>query len=121
MHAATYAAATTDRPQAAILAGAITAATAGTWRSRVERMAEEGRSIELDLSSVYEIDTSGIGAIVFLMKRLRMAGSSLRLSGLAGQPRALLRSLRLDRLLSIAEGRSAPSLGGGRLVLGGAQ
>ncbi|MFG1427261.1 STAS domain-containing protein [Roseixanthobacter glucoisosaccharinicivorans] len=54
--------------------------------------------VTLDLSAVDFIDSSGIGGIVYLYKRLRIAGRTLRLRGASGQPRRLINHLRLADL-----------------------
>ncbi|ADZ90014.1 STAS domain-containing protein [Marinomonas mediterranea] len=59
--------------------------------------------IVFDLSKVTFIDSSGIGAIVFLFKRLREEERSLVLSGLNGQPKELMTLLRIDRAITIKD------------------
>jgi len=49
----------------------------------------------LDLHNVDLIDSSGIGAIVFLYKRMRNRGYSLSLIGVHGQPKSLIKMLRI--------------------------
>jgi len=49
----------------------------------------------LDLHHVDLIDSSGIGAIVFLYKRIRTQGNSLSLVGVHGQPKSLIKMLRI--------------------------
>ncbi|WP_343563398.1 STAS domain-containing protein [Kiloniella sp. b19] len=59
---------------------------------------ETGRLI-LDLSTVDFIDSSGIGSIVFLFKRLRVQNRELVLKGVHGQPARLLKSLKVDQAI----------------------
>ena len=47
--------------------------------------------VVLDLSRVSFIDSSGVGAIVYLFKRLRALGRNLELTGVHGQVRELMR------------------------------
>lgn len=49
------------------------------------------------------IDSSGIGAIVFLYKRLKANGKLLVMTGLGGQPADLIRVLRVDRVIPVYE------------------
>lgn len=63
------------------------------------------RRVVLDLSAVELIDGSGIGAIAYLRKRLTVAGQSLDLSGVQGQPLALLSQLGLARSFGLTEER----------------
>lgn len=59
----------------------------------------KGRLI-LDLSQVDFIDSSGIGSIVFLYKRLRAQSRELILDGVNGQPERLISSLRVDKTIT---------------------
>ena len=58
--------------------------------------------VVLDLSGVTFMDSSGIGAIVFLFKRLRADGRSLALVGVYGQTRQLIELLRVDKALPVS-------------------
>ncbi|MCP3690126.1 MAG: STAS domain-containing protein [Gammaproteobacteria bacterium] len=53
----------------------------------------------LDLSAVSFLDSSGIGSMVFLFKRLSQTGRSLIISGVHGQPRELLELLRIHKAI----------------------
>lgn len=59
-------------------------------RPTFEALARSADDVELDLSSVRFIDSSGVGGIVFLFKRLRASGHSLWLTHVGAQPRSLL-------------------------------
>lgn len=58
--------------------------------------------LELDMSRVDMIDGSGLGAIAFLFKRLAAAGGRLVLTGVTGQPLAMLKDLGLAEMLVAA-------------------
>ncbi len=60
------------------------------------------KRVTLDLASLRMIDSSGVGAIVSLYKRLRAAGGELEISGVSGQPLAIFKVLRLDRVFGTA-------------------
>ncbi|MEM7018935.1 MAG: STAS domain-containing protein [Pseudomonadota bacterium] len=60
-------------------------------------------NVVLDASEVVFLDSSGIGALVFLYKRLAEKGRSLHIVGLAGQPADIIRTLRIDRTLKTHE------------------
>ena len=49
------------------------------------------------------VDSSGVGAIVSLYKRVRGAGGEVVVAGLRDQPLAIFRLLRLDRVMIGAE------------------
>ena len=69
----------------------------------------------LDLGGVDFIDSSGVGAMVFLYKRLTAADRGLELVGVTGQPRDLLSMLRIDKVLPVNR-TAAPSEEGGESV-----
>ena len=53
--------------------------------------------VTIDLSGVSFIDSSGVGALVFLFKRLSAQSRLLSLSAAVGQPADLLKMLRIDK------------------------
>ena len=63
--------------------------------------------IIVDMSAVTFIDSSGIGALVFLYKRLVAQGRDMALVGLQAQPRDMLRLLRIDKTVSTFESLDA--------------
>jgi anti-sigma B factor antagonist len=79
--------------------GTLDAATAPDLRGVVDAIVDEGRLlITLELSGLRLIDSSGVGVIVSLFKRVRANGGQVRIQGLRDQPRAIFRLLRLDRV-----------------------
>jgi anti-sigma B factor antagonist len=61
------------------------------------------RKILIDFSSTGYIDSSGLGALVSLSKKLRDAGGELRLAGLNEDLRTLFELTKLDSLFTIAD------------------
>lgn len=57
----------------------------------------------IDFSRTGYIDSSGLGALVSISKRIREAGGELRLSGLNEDLRSLFELTKLDTLFAIAE------------------
>ena len=57
------------------------------------------RLLEVDLSQLHTIDSSGVGMLVSLYKGVRSHGGQLTITGLRDQPLAILRLLKLDRTL----------------------
>ena len=55
----------------------------------------------LDIHNVSFIDSSGVGAIVYLYKRLKENSRKLRISGAHGQPRELLELLRIHKAIPL--------------------
>ena len=61
------------------------------------------RRILIDFSQTGYIDSSGLGALVSISKRVREAGGELRLSGLNEDLRSLFELTKLDTLFAIAD------------------
>ena len=79
--------------------GTLDAATAPDLRTVVDSIVDEGRTlITLELSGLRLIDSSGVGVIVSLFKRIRANGGSVRIVGLRDQPKSIFKLLRLDRV-----------------------
>ena len=57
----------------------------------------------LDLENLDEIDSSGIGAIVSLLKRMRMQKRDVRIFRLRGTVKKLFELLRIDRSMEVFE------------------
>ena len=54
-----------------------------------------------DLYDLEQIDSSGIGAIIALFKRVRSNRGDVKISRLMGQPKEIFSLLRLDRVFEI--------------------
>jgi anti-sigma B factor antagonist len=94
----------TDNGAETVLAieGTLDAVTAPELRSVVDDLVNESRKeVTLDLASLRLIDSSGVGVIVSLFKRVRANGGQVRITGLRDQPRAIFRLLRLDRVFPV--------------------
>jgi len=53
--------------------------------------------LEVDLSQLQIIDSSGVGLVVSLYKAVRAYGGQITVTGLRDQPLAIFRLLKLDR------------------------
>jgi anti-sigma B factor antagonist len=62
---------------------------------RIDSLACAAEDVLLDLSNVTFIDSTGIGALVALHKKLAARGHRLKISGLRGQPLQLFINLKL--------------------------
>jgi anti-sigma B factor antagonist len=70
-------------------------------KERFEQFIEyKSRGIVFDMSDVSFLDSSGIGAMVFLFKRLKSESRDLNIIGLNGQPERLIQLLRIDQTIS---------------------
>lgn len=61
------------------------------------------RKVLIDFTNTGYIDSSGLGALVSLSKKLRDAGGELRLAGLNEDLRTLFELTKLDTLFTIAD------------------
>lgn len=88
------------------ITGDLDAAMISGMRADIDIVAACDADVTIDMSQCRFIDSSGVGAIVYLHKRMRARGYRVSLSGLEGQPLKLLRHLGIAGLLS-AGGRTA--------------
>ncbi len=80
--------------------GSLDAMSTPELRATIEQLvAERPPRLTVDLAQLRLIDSSGVGAIVSLYKRLRAQGCEVAVRGLRDQPLAIFRLLRLDRVL----------------------
>ncbi|EME0157591.1 STAS domain-containing protein [Vibrio vulnificus] len=57
--------------------------------------------IEVDMSGVEFLDSSGIGAIVYLYKRLVERERTMRIENVRGQPLEIISLLRIDHAIPV--------------------
>jgi anti-anti-sigma factor len=57
--------------------------------------------ISLNIDKVTFLDSSGVGVIVFLFKRLTSSGGTLELSNVNGQPKELIKLLRVGSVIPV--------------------
>jgi len=83
------------------LQGELDAIGTQTIRPALEDLIENlnQRHLVIDLSRVVFIDSSGIGALVFLFKRLRQRDKTMEIIGVQGQPRELFELLRIHKAI----------------------
>jgi anti-sigma B factor antagonist len=84
------------------ISGELDATTVGELRPKLNAVADEQpEKVEVDLSRLRMVDSSGVGAIVALFKRVRAIGATFTVSGVNGQPLSIFRVLRLDKAFDI--------------------
>lgn len=71
------------------------------------RLGQGDDKFVLDFEDASYIDSSGLGLLVSLSKRIREQGGELRLAGLDDDLRTLFELTRLDTLFQIADDRNA--------------
>ena len=84
------------------LDGALDALTAPEIRPIFDKVVSDGRrQVTVDIAKVTMIDSSGIGAIVSLFKRIKADGGVVKVVGAKDQPLAVLKLLKLDRVFGL--------------------
>jgi anti-sigma B factor antagonist len=84
------------------IAGELDATTVAELRPKLNVIADERpEKIEVDLSRLRMLDSSGVGAIVALFKRVKANGSTFVVTGINGQPLSIFKVLRLDKVFDI--------------------
>lgn len=100
MHA--YDVKTTNNETTLIIRGSLDINTAPALAEEVDRIiASKPGKVEVDLSSLDLIDSSGVAALVKLYKGVRGAGGSVSISGARDQPLAIFKLLRMDKVFNL--------------------
>jgi anti-sigma B factor antagonist len=82
--------------------GALDALTARDVRPVFDAIvADKPRRVTVDLEALTLIDSSGVGAIVSLFKRVKADGGEVVVVGARDQPLAVLKLLKLDRVFGL--------------------
>ncbi|MCM2679543.1 STAS domain-containing protein [Echinimonas agarilytica] len=91
------------------LHGAFNADACTSMNQRFENICHQyaGHNVVVDMNDVDALDASGIGALVFMFKRLRASGGALYLCGVKGAPRKLLEMLHVHRAIPMYEDKTA--------------
>jgi len=86
------------------LKGNLDALTATDLRPMIDELvASRKTQVVFDLGGLTLIDSSGVGAIVSLFKRVRLLGGNVKIACLTNQPKEIFRLLRLDRAFDLFE------------------
>jgi anti-sigma B factor antagonist len=84
------------------LRGNLDALTAPSLKKEIEAlMAARKINVVFDLAGLELIDSSGVGAIVSLFKRVRTLQGDVKIARLTGQPAEIFKLLRLDRAFEL--------------------
>ncbi|MEM1030724.1 MAG: STAS domain-containing protein [Myxococcota bacterium] len=85
------------------ISGEFDSLTAPELRTTFDEIAEaQPPRVILDLSGLRLVDSSGVGAIVSLFKRVRANGGKFEVVGVQGQPKSIFKVLRLDKVFALA-------------------
>ncbi|MGY3914055.1 STAS domain-containing protein [Aeromonas australiensis] len=113
MESMTY---TLNDTQVVVLENELDAMAISELRPLFETLSTHPGDILADISDVHFIDSSGIGALVFLYKRLIMNGHQMALVCGPGQPHDLLEMLHIDRVIPCHESIKAYMRARGMMV-----
>jgi anti-sigma B factor antagonist len=82
--------------------GALDALTARDVRPILDQIiADKPKRVIVDLEGLTLLDSSGVGAIVSLFKRVKADGGVVVVANARDQPLAVLKLLKLDRVLGL--------------------
>lgn len=73
----------------------------------LERVAAGERKFVMDFGGSSYIDSTGLGALVSLSRKIREAGGQMRLTGLNEDLRTLFELTKLDTVFDLADTRAA--------------
>lgn len=95
------------------LSGDFDAEGAASTREKIESLCdcESITQIDIDMGQVGFLDSSGIGALVYLFKRLKAAGCQMSLSSVRGQPAELMKLLRVNQAITVYWDDASPQQG----------
>jgi anti-sigma B factor antagonist len=92
--------------------GELDALSAPELRPVLDKIVDERHAdVTVDLSDLRLIDSSGVGALVSLYKRVRAQGGSVRFVGVRAQPLVIFKLLRLDIVFGLTEEGHKPIYG----------
>lgn len=87
-----------------IVRGNLDVTNAATLRSEVKAVEESRvKKVVVDLNALRQIDSSGVGVLVSMFKRVRSAGGQVRSAGVTGQPQVIFKLLGLDRAFEVCD------------------
>lgn len=82
--------------------GAVDALTAPEIRPIFDKVVADARPrVVVDLAQVTMIDSSGVGAVVSLFKRVKAQGGQMQVVGAKDQPLSVLKLLKLDKVFGL--------------------
>jgi anti-sigma B factor antagonist len=83
--------------------GELDALSAPELRPLLDQLVDDDRrDVTVDLSELRLVDSSGIGALVSLYKRVRASGGRVVFSGVTAQPLVIFKLLRLDVVFELS-------------------
>lgn len=90
--------------------GELDALSASELRPMLDALVQDQRrNITVDLSELRMVDSSGVGALVSLYKRVRAYGGEVSFRGVTAQPLVIFKLLRLDVVFGLSAPEPAPA------------
>jgi len=84
------------------LIGSLDIGTVSGMKAGLDSLLSTGQhKVLFDLYDLEQVDSSGIGAIIALFKRVHSNNGDMKISRLMGQPKEIFSLLRLDRVFEI--------------------
>jgi anti-sigma B factor antagonist len=91
-----------DGVQVLALHGSLDALTASALKAEVIAIADANHlKVVVDLAALTLVDSTGVGVLISLFKRIRAQSGRVFFAGLNAQPKEVFRLLRLDRSLDL--------------------
>ena len=87
-------------------------------RTELESIANSNNdnNIIINMNRVSFLDSSGVGVIVFLYKRLKTRGRTLEIIDVHGQPQELMELLRIDTVIPVSNAVTTGALADEKLA-----
>ncbi|HEY0710875.1 MAG TPA: STAS domain-containing protein [Polyangia bacterium] len=83
--------------------GELDAVSVPTLRAAVDPLVEDAQAgVVVDIAGLRLIDSSGVGALVGLFRRLKATGRRFAVQGATEQPLTILKLMKLDRVFAEA-------------------
>ena len=94
----------TDSTEIVYFSGILNAENVTIFREHIEKILNDNiKLVILNLEKLEEIDSSGIGAIISLLKRIRMKKGDLKILKLRGAVKKLFELLHIDQGIDVYE------------------
>ena len=84
---------------------ALDASNSEEFKNDVETLLDENTQVVLDLSRLRFVDSSGCGALLSCLRRMKSKGGDLKLCGLSSPVRTLFELIRMHRIIDIFDER----------------
>ncbi|WP_288593742.1 STAS domain-containing protein [uncultured Victivallis sp.] len=87
-----------------MIIGRLTADCADQFKQYMQEALARGRRFVLDLSEMEYVDSTGLGAMVFVLQRISEAGGELKIASLQAKPRVVFDITKAYKIFDIYPG-----------------